>query len=122
MEQTPSPARRFSFVKIITTVLFITLPFIGFFLGMEYEKTIQSSHIQVFATQQECEEATGHVCEFPTCGHIPKGKTFEEVCKRNHKQGWIATDQLLISSTLPPVTTEEWKTYKRDIVKFQIMI
>src|SRR3989339_1754513 len=29
-----------SFSKILATVLFITLPFLGFYLGMEYEKTV----------------------------------------------------------------------------------
>src|SRR3989338_6417398 len=44
-----------------------------------------------FRSEEECEKATGEVCDFMMCDYIPAGKTFEEVCGKNFESGWAST-------------------------------
>ena len=43
-----------------------------------------------YATEAECEQATGKDCGFVMCDYVPSGKTFEEVCGGVAK-GWEAS-------------------------------
>ena len=48
---------------------------------------------KVFATQEECEKTTGRPCNFQMCDYVPEGKTFEEVCGKDFKKGWVAGEK-----------------------------
>ncbi|MCX6716397.1 MAG: hypothetical protein NTV72_00515 [Candidatus Taylorbacteria bacterium] len=45
--------------------------------------------VKVFSLQSECESATGKTCHFRMCDYIDIGKTFEEVCGKDFKKGWV---------------------------------
>ena len=45
-------------------------------------------------TEQEClQETKCSSCGFVMCDYIPVGKTFEEVCGKNFKEGWECVTQ-----------------------------
>lgn len=48
---TVSPLHRLSSVKIVTAILFITLPFVGFWLGILYQRSINSADTAQFMIQ-----------------------------------------------------------------------
>lgn len=47
---------------------------------------------QIFSSQEECEK-TGCTCGYAMCDRIPLGKTFEEVCGKDFKEGWQCMGQ-----------------------------
>jgi len=54
------------------------------------QNQLATSTKSVFSTQGECEKNTGKTCSVQTCDYIPAGKTFEEVCGKDFKKGWVA--------------------------------
>lgn len=44
----------------------------------------------VYSTREECEKETNKVCGYQMCDLVPAGKTFEEVCGKNFKEGWVS--------------------------------
>ena len=42
-----------------------------------------------FPSQEECEQKTGKSCTVQMCDYIPPGKTFEEVCGKDFRKGWV---------------------------------
>ncbi|MEK7180813.1 MAG: hypothetical protein AAB738_00565 [Patescibacteria group bacterium] len=44
---------------------------------------------EVFKTQGDCETKTGKPCHNQACDYVPPGKTFEEVCGKDFKKGWV---------------------------------
>ncbi|MEK7147235.1 MAG: hypothetical protein AAB772_03215 [Patescibacteria group bacterium] len=72
----------------IATVLIIV--FIGRYLNVKNESTPKIPEpSKSFPTQQECEQTTKKQCGFKTCDFIPKGKTYEEVCGKDFRKGWV---------------------------------
>lgn len=54
----------------------------------------QTVSLQTYASQIECESATGKECSFSVCDYVPEGKTFEEVCGGIGKQ-WLPSSNKL---------------------------
>ncbi len=52
---------------------------------------------EVFKSQEACEEKMNAKCSVQMCDYVPKGKTFEEVCGKDFKKGWVAylTEEML---------------------------
>ena len=48
-----------------------------------------SAKTEFYSNQEECEHKTGHICAFQMCDYVPEGKTFDEVCGRDFKKGWV---------------------------------
>jgi hypothetical protein len=90
----------FSNTTIIVAVVAVVIIFGGYFLFQRSQDTnvptTPTPSAEVFSTQQECEQKTGESCSFQMCDYIPPGKTFEEVCGKDFKKGWVPT-----SSTQP---------------------
>jgi len=55
----------------------------------------------VFSSQTECEQKTGKSCGFQNCDFIPKGKTFEHICGKDFKKGWVAIAVENLDITFP---------------------
>ena len=53
---------------------------------------------EVFDSQQECEQITELRCGYQMCDYIPEGKTFDEVCGRNFKEGWAPSPYMFSES------------------------
>lgn len=73
----------------------------------------------VYKSKEECESKTGKVCGFIMCDYVPPGKTFEETCGKNFKEGWQPTTDNLSSSPVPDPTAD-WKTYTNDKYSYSI--
>ncbi len=43
----------------------------------------------VYNSEEECESQTKMQCSYQACDDIPTGKSFEEICGKNFKKGWI---------------------------------
>ena len=51
--------------------------------------TPQPNSNTVYDTQELCEKETDKSCTFQNCDYIPRGKSFEEVCGKDFKKGWL---------------------------------
>ncbi|HLD07838.1 MAG TPA: hypothetical protein VJB60_02120 [Candidatus Peribacterales bacterium] len=72
----------------IITVLIVGVA-VGFLLMKN--QILPQQEQAVFASQEECEQRTGQLCSFQMCDYIPSEKTLEEVCGKNFKKGWVAS-------------------------------
>ncbi|GEM_PF-1503413 len=61
--------------------------------AQETRQTQEEEIKKVFFTQEECEGKTKKSCVFQTCDYIPTGKTFEEVCGKDFKKGWVSAPE-----------------------------
>ena len=79
--QPVSSPHRVSLIKIIAALLFVILPFVGFWLGMEYQE-IQSRNEEIQPALHSfrdenchlytaCDLVTGESREFDSCGPLP---------------------------------------------------
>ena len=69
-------------------------------------KTTPSTSSEAYDSKEVCEEETGKSCTFQNCDYIPRGKSFEEVCGKDFKKGWIPNQNSLIDEKIV-----NWKTY-----------
>jgi len=78
---------------IIILAIFMVIILISFFLFKNQESLEILSRVNinqnVFSTEEECISATNQNCDFQNCDYIPDGKTFEEVCGKDFKKGWV---------------------------------
>ncbi len=77
---------------------------------------IPSAQKIVFVSQEECEQSTGKPCTFQMCDYVPAGKTFEEVCGKDFKKGWVPippTSNSLPLSASTQSTTQNPSTEKK---------
>jgi len=69
-------------------------------------KTTPSTSSEAYDSKEVCEEETGKSCTFQNCDYIPRGKSFEEVCGKDFRKGWIPNQNSLIEEKIV-----NWKTY-----------
>ena len=76
-----------------TTLLYIfavvVIAIIAYFILVKSSAPPPPATQVVFVSQEECELQTGNSCDFQMCDYIPLGKTFEEVCGKDFKKGWV---------------------------------
>ena len=48
-----------------------------------------SGEQKVLPSREECEDATGAPCDFRQCDYVPPGKTFEQICGKGFRKGWV---------------------------------
>lgn len=138
MEQTPSPARHISVVKILAAVLFIVLPLIGFWLGMEYEKIQHRPSVTI--VRDPCDITNDNQCDdkdrklFQSLiGECITGNRYNALADADH-DGCITVDdqKLLFSNAISPSPTSDetagqipdgnlagWKTYRNEEYGFE---
>ena len=76
--------------KILVTLLaVIVIGVIGYFAFVTNQPLTQQPQQGVFVSQEECEQKTGKTCSLQMCDYVPPGKTFEEVCGKDFKKGWV---------------------------------
>ncbi len=97
--------------KALAMILFIAFPFIGFYIGMQYQKMLTSSHSLSsisptqevpYQTKELCESQTGKVCEFSMCDYAPGGVSLEEACGGKIKKGWYPISETISSQPTIP--------------------
>ena len=81
-----------TFSKILALVMFVTLPIVGFYLGIKYQNTLSSLQgadlrTRIFVTRQECESFTNRICVPTLCQSNP----LHSSCKINNQTGYFAT-------------------------------
>jgi|SRR3989344_2379551 len=134
MEQ-ESPLPRFSLLKILAAILFITLPFIGFWLGIEYGKTLNSSRATTSTAyyenlKKQCNQKQSKGCCLSSVATMEAGgyKIAEsDICPNGYKKNtelcidsytWCEAQESLGSQ---PATndTSTWKTYRNEEYGFE---
>jgi len=77
--------------KTIICTLFVVIGIatIAYFILAKNNTPTPQVTQTVFISQEECEQQTGSSCSFQMCDYIPSGKTFEEVCGKDFKKGWV---------------------------------
>lgn len=94
------------FSKIIAAVLFITLPFVGFWLGMEYYK------MRYVASP-----------EFSSADNINVTPSYNDVCESGfvslYEGGQFSGCASLTSPPAPVDKTANWKTYRNEEYGFE---
>ena len=79
--------------KYIIAILSLVILLVGIvgYISLTVDRTLTPPAQQtVFVSQEECEQKTGESCNFQICDYVPPGKTFEEVCGKDFKKGWIS--------------------------------
>ena len=77
--------------KNIFIVIFaiLVIGIVGYFALVRNQTPAPQTQQTVFISQEECEQKTGKPCRFQMCDYVPSGKTFEEVCGKDFKKGWV---------------------------------
>ncbi|MCR4263544.1 MAG: hypothetical protein NUV98_02385 [Candidatus Roizmanbacteria bacterium] len=88
--------------KILALILFVSLPILGFYAGMEYKKSIDplqgaDPRTEIFQTKKECESFTDRTCVPTICESNPQ----HESCVINSQTGWYATRMEIVPSSQP---------------------
>jgi len=78
--------RKKVFVALFTI---FAIGIVGHFALVKNQAPTSQTQQVVFASQEDCEQKTGKSCTFQMCDYIPPGKTFEEVCGKDFKKGWV---------------------------------
>ncbi|MEW6528466.1 MAG: hypothetical protein AB1391_01110 [Candidatus Micrarchaeota archaeon] len=81
----------FSYAMIPIMIIAVVIIVTGYFTI--YPKQISSFNSQTFSSEDECEKQTKKDCSYVTCDYVPAGKTYEEVCGREFKPGWVITPE-----------------------------
>ncbi|MDO8590571.1 MAG: hypothetical protein Q7R65_01185 [bacterium] len=78
--------------KVFVALLAIlAIGIVGYFILVKNQTSTPQTQQIIFASQEECEQKTGKSCTFQMCDYVPPGKTFEEVCGKDFKKGWVST-------------------------------
>jgi len=83
-------------------------------VGLQNKRNTLEENQQVFFSKEECEKVTEKVCGYQTCDYIPPGKTFEEVCSKDFKKGWVPSDH-----ESSKIDVSIWKTYRNEKYGFE---
>lgn len=83
----------------IGIIMILVIGVAGYVAFVKNQTPTPQTQQTVYASQEECEQTTGKSCSFQMCDNIPPGKTFEEVCGKNFKSGWVANPTASGSST-----------------------
>jgi len=75
---------------------------------------------KIFIAQEECQQKTGKVCSEIMCDYVPPDKTFEEVCGKDFKKGWVATSQMVPQNASSTIGISTWKTYRNEKYGFEL--
>lgn len=81
----------FAALGVFLAIAAVILIFSGFF-AYQYPQ-IQKIREGAYRSQEDCEQKTGQKCGYGMCDVIPPGKTVEEVCGKNFRQGWMPFNQ-----------------------------
>ena len=92
----------------IGIIIILVVGVAGYFAFVKNQTPTPQVQQTVFASQEECEQTTGKSCSFQMCDYVPPGKTFEEVCGKNFKKGWVANPAA--SSSPSPSNSQPVKT------------
>ena len=76
---------------VIALCIILAVGVVGYFALTKNQTPTPQTQQVVFATQGQCEQETGKPCSSQMCDNIPPGKTFEEVCGKDFKKGWVPT-------------------------------
>lgn len=100
----PGPDGAFPNPNIDTSATATTTPFAGATAAPTTPVTT------IYATEDECKQATGTACHALSCEDIPEGKTASEICGADFKPGWQALvpspDRSAVPERVaPPMTT-----------------
>ncbi|MBI2343440.1 MAG: hypothetical protein HYV02_03765 [Deltaproteobacteria bacterium] len=82
-----NPMNKKNIFFILFTILVIGV--FGCFAFIKNQTPTPQTQQDVFFSQEECEQKTGKTCSLQMCDYVPPGKTFEEVCGKDFKKGWV---------------------------------
>ena len=91
----------------ISIFVVLILGIIGYFALVKNQTPTPQTQKTVFVSQEECEQKTNKSCSFQMCDYVPPGKTFEEVCGKDFKKGWVPLATTPNPPVAPSQTTEE---------------
>lgn len=98
-------SKKQGFAPILIIILILSIIVFAGFVSWKFKPKppAQTNNQNVetpFASQEECEAATGKACSFFMCDVVPEGKTFEETCGKNFKAGWKPKNQTTVEETV----------------------
>lgn len=104
----------------IASLLILVIAVAGYFVLIKNRILNSQSKQTIFISREECEQKTGKPCVNRACDYVPSGKTFEEVCGKDFKKGWVVKSSIELDLNQPTVQTKEDNFQYGEIIKSRI--